>query len=104
MTCTKGCCPTNRDHWLSVGIAPTATPTRSGGTRAQEIIDTEKRWDRDHAAYKTLVKQGIQPETLDGTADLAAKATSKREIEMGRTWSPMEKLGFEIVEGKDFDS
>src|SRR3954471_21319618 len=91
MACSKGCCPSNRDHWLSVGLAPSATPSRSGGARAAEINATEKRWDRDHRAYRNLVRDGIQPETLDGCAALERDATSRVEIERGRLMSPVER-------------
>lgn len=83
MTCTRGCCPTNRDHWLSVGVAPSATPTRSG--RAAEINATEARWTKDMDAYKAMRRQGMQPRRIDGADRLAATATDPLEIEMGRT-------------------
>ena len=83
MPCTKGCCESNRDHWLSVGIAPSATPTRSG--RAAEINATEDQWSRDMDAYKELRRQGLQPRRIDGADELAATASDPLEVEMGRT-------------------
>ena len=43
----------------------------------------EKEWDRDHAAVRTLAKQGVTPAHCDGAADLANRATSKEQIEAG---------------------
>jgi hypothetical protein len=35
--CSKGCCATPREHWLSVAISPAATPTRrENATRPKE--------------------------------------------------------------------
>lgn len=83
MPCTKGCCKSNRDHWLSVGIAPSAVATRSG--RAAEINETEKRWASDMDAYRSMRRQGLQPRQIDGADRLAATASDPLEIEMGRT-------------------
>ena len=83
MTCTRGCCPTNRDHWLSVGVSPSATPTRSRGV--VEINEREKRWHTDMDAYKSMRRQGLQPRAIDGADELAATASDPLEIEMGRT-------------------
>lgn len=81
MPCTKGCCDTQREHWLSVGIAPSATPTRSG---AAQINATEDQWSKDMDAYKSMRRQGLQPRGIDGADHLAAIATDPLEIEMGR--------------------
>jgi hypothetical protein len=65
----------------TVGISAAATP----GRRPDAVFHTEreKRWHRDHAAVRTLAKQGITPAHVDGSADLAARATTKAEIESG---------------------
>lgn len=49
-----------------VAIAPSATPSRRGGQVAATNAATEKRWTAEHAAYKRLVRDGVQPDTLDG--------------------------------------
>ena len=79
MPCAKGCCETQRDHYLSVQLAPAAMPTRQD-VRYSSTDQLEKNWQRDIPAYKELVKQGIQPEQVDGCADLAARATTAQEI------------------------
>jgi hypothetical protein len=45
------------------------------------LSQREKRWNRDMPAYRELRKQGIQPERIDGCADLASRASDKLEIE-----------------------
>lgn len=68
-----------RDHLTSIAISAAATPSRR--PEAVRINDTEARWHRDHDAYTTLRRQGYQPQHIDGSADLAARATSAAEIE-----------------------
>ena len=65
----------------TVQIAAQATP----GRRPEAVFheDREKRWDKDHAAVRTLAKQGITPPHCDGAADLASRAPSKDYIESG---------------------
>ena len=79
MPCSRGCCPTPRDHWLSVSFSAEATPTRR--KMAVDIVNRDRRWDKDMPAYKTLRKQGYQPPQIDGCADRAAKAQSRKDIE-----------------------
>ena len=69
----------------SVQIAAAAMPSR----RPQAVFhnDREKQWDKDHAAVRTLAKQGITPAHVDGAHDLAQRATEQSEIEAGRLWS-----------------
>lgn len=44
----------------------------------------DKALDKDMAAYKRLRKNGLQPPTIDGCADLESKATSQEEINYGK--------------------
>lgn len=68
MSCPRGCCASYREHLLSISISAAATPTRSGNYRqTQDLAD---QWERDIPAYKRLVKGGVQPDTVDGAADL----------------------------------
>lgn len=83
----------------SIQFAPSAMPSRGGGARAAEVTATEKRWDRDHAAYRRLVNDGIQPERLDGAGDLEQAAESRREIEMGRLLTPAQRAAVESLDG-----
>jgi len=65
----------------TIQIAAQATP----GRRPQAVFheNRERQWDKDHAAVRTLAKQGITPAHVDGAADLAARAPSKDYIESG---------------------
>lgn len=84
MTCGKPCgCPSYRDHLLSIAVAPSATPSRGGGARAAEVNAMEAKWQQDHAAYRRLVKDGMQPKSLNHAADLERFASSKAEVEHG---------------------
>lgn len=65
-------------------ISAAALPNR--GRAVVAIDETERRWDRDHSAYKSLRSQGIQPKGLDGVADLASRATTQFEIEHNRLY------------------
>ena len=71
-------CATFREH---VGngpyIASSAAPTHR---------QDANQWDRDTAAYTELKKQGIQPKSTTGAAELAKKATTRLEIERGRLY------------------
>lgn len=82
MSCGKPCgCPSYRDHLLSISVAPSATPSRKGGSQVVEIEARQKRWDRDHAAYRRLRADGLQPRTSDRCGDLEQVATEAHQIE-----------------------
>lgn len=55
---------------LTVSISADALPTRASG-RYREIKKTEAGWHKDIPAYRELVKEGYQPDTVDGAAKLA---------------------------------
>ena len=80
-----------------MAVAPSATPSRGRGARAAEINATDKRWEREHAEYRSLVRQGIQPATVDRVDELAKRATSVREIEMGKLLTAEQQRAFEEV-------
>jgi hypothetical protein len=69
----------------TVSVSAEATP----GRRPEAVFhaNREREWARDHAATRTLAKQGITPAHVDGSADLAARATDRTEIEAGRLWT-----------------
>lgn len=79
MPCSRGCCDTQREHYLSVGLSATCTPTRSG--RVLQQMDSDKRFAKDGPAYKRLRKEGLQPERIDGCAEIEAKAETKAQVE-----------------------
>ena len=67
----------------SINIAPSATPSRRGGSEAATNKATEQRWEQDHPAYRRLRANGLQPRSLDGAAELESRAVDRFEIEMG---------------------
>lgn len=67
----------------TVAVAASATPSRKGGQFAADNAAKEKQWSREHAAYKRLVAQGYQPNTLDGCDVVEKKAQGRADIEVG---------------------
>lgn len=77
-----------RARWRSVSIAPSATPSRTGGAEAKRIGDTEARWDKDMPAYKRLRHDGLQPPRIDGAAATERHAINEAEVEAGHALAP----------------
>lgn len=77
---------------LSVQVAPSATPSRNRGAEVVRINEKESGWDVDLPAYKRLRKQGLQPKSIDGCAQLEKHAETKHELEMGHLF-PKERIG-----------
>ena len=65
---------------LSVSISPHALPTRRD-VRFTATDQLEKGWQKDIPAYKRLVKDGIQPQQVDGCAALEAMDAPREVIE-----------------------
>ena len=65
---------------LSQSISPHAMPTRSS-PRFTETDQLEKNWQKDIPAYRRLVSEGLQPEGVDGAAELEKRAETKEQIE-----------------------
>ena len=81
MTCARGCCPTQRDHYRSVTFGASATPFRRSDTVSKDQM--EGRWHDDMPAYKRLRAEGLQPAQIDGAATLERHAEHRKQIEMG---------------------
>lgn len=65
----------------TIGFGLGTSPTRNGNGEATEA--REKRWAKDMPAYKELRAQGLQPPRIDGSAELAARAETRFEVETG---------------------
>lgn len=63
------------------GVSFGANSTTTRGARVADINRTARSWDRDMPAYKRLRRDGLQPERIDGCADLEARASSAAEVE-----------------------
>lgn len=67
----------------AVGFSAELMPTRSGSSRSASVIQKERVLDKDLDAYKRLRQDGIQPKTIDGAANVEARATEKWQAESG---------------------
>jgi hypothetical protein len=74
-------CPDFKTHIQGIRFAPSATHT---GAHVTETVRREKVMVKDHAAYKALRKDGLQPKSVRGVAAIQAQATDAREITEGK--------------------
>lgn len=70
------------------------------GTTSSPQSATEKRWEKDMPAFKSLVEQGYNPAHIDGSADMVARAATRFEIESGQIHEDKKQLtdAIKIVE------
>jgi len=72
-----------RGFVIGVGALPTRGVHRSPGQPDEPAWRTqarERRWDKDMPAFARLVKDGVTPEHIDGSARLEATAKTEAEI------------------------
>lgn len=85
----------------SINIAPSATPSRAGGAHAAAINATERNWDKDMPAYKRLRHTGVQPRSIDGAAQLEARASESFEITSGQLMDSNQRRAYKnVIEGR----
>lgn len=65
----------------SIHFGAAAFGTRSGSEQVQTWNAMEKRWDKDHPAYKSMRREGLQPRTSEGAHQLMMTAESREQIE-----------------------
>ncbi len=75
-------------------------PSALGSKAAIELVNKDKQWDADMAAYRRLRKDGVQPRTIDGAAVIEKTATEEMEVKMGRTFDSKSKAA-RFQEGED---
>ena len=75
------CTLTYRQHLLDVTVSATAQPTRHPEVASKNT--TEKRWDRDHQAFRDLTRQGYDVPHIDGSAARVRHAKTDMDIEHG---------------------
>lgn len=68
-------------HIAHVRTGMNTTTTR--GQRVAEVNKTEKQWNVDMPAYKRLRKEGLQPKSIDGSAEMEKKAKHEWQVETG---------------------
>lgn len=62
-----------------VSFGSNSTTTRGG--RVAEINRTERQWNVDMPAYKRLRRDGLQPRSVDGAAELEKHAKTEAQVE-----------------------
>ena len=77
MSCSRGCCPTQGEHFRSIHAAP---KMREVGRPHQ----LEAALEYDRAAYRAMRRQGLQPPQMRGAYDLSRRATSEAEVRLGQ--------------------
>jgi len=70
--CSKGCCPSQAEHFRSVLI-----------NKPTPQAQLESAFAKDREAYRRLRQNGLQPPRIDGCAVLEKHARTKAEIETG---------------------
>ena len=73
MSCTRGCCATPAEHYRSLTFAT--------GPVSTAIRETTRQFDADMDAYPKLLKEGIQPQRVGGSAELLKREAPKHVIE-----------------------
>lgn len=63
----------------TVNFGAAAMPTRKPQANVQ--ADVERRWSKDFAAYRSMRRQGLQPQSADGAHELMMRATTREEVE-----------------------
>lgn len=53
---------------------------------------TEKRWDKDMPAYRAMRANGLQPPSIDGAAELQARASEPFEVEFGHVFKTKKEI------------
>lgn len=101
MTCHMGCCPSYREHVLSVAVSAVATPTRRPETAS--TVERENRLVKDMAAYKSMRSNGVQPKGIDGCAALEARASTRLEVESAQVLTPTQRRNYEALTDKRAD-
>ena len=68
MSCLRGCCESQREHYLSLRLSAYATP--SSKEAVVEASERDKTVKADCAAYRRLVKAGKDPGRIDGSVEV----------------------------------
>jgi len=65
------------------GVRMGMNTTTTRGQRVAEINQTERGWQKDMPAYKRLRANGLQPKSVDGSAEIEKKAKHEWQVETG---------------------
>lgn len=78
---------------LSIGISAHALETK--GKPVVAIDHRERKWTKNHQAYRALRKDGLQPRGLDGAYEVQEHAEHRLEVEMGHALKKEQIEAFE---------
>lgn len=88
-------CDCGRPARLLIGqgvyLSAEATPTSKGNVLA--LARRDSRFDKDAPAYKRMRHRGLQPDHIDGCAQLEDRVGSQEEIDYARAIRVAEKVG-----------
>lgn len=70
MACPRGCCATYREHLQGIRLGVTSTR-----------MQRDRQESRDMDAYARLRANGMQPKSIEGSAELERFASTTHEIE-----------------------
>ena len=65
------------------GVQMGSNSTTTKGESVASINQREKNWSKDMPAYKRLPAEGLQPKTIDGSANVEKRAEEKWQVETG---------------------
>ena len=65
------------------GVRMGTNTTTTRGQRVADINQTERNWNKDMPAYKRLRADGLQPQRIDGAAEVEKKAKESWQVETG---------------------
>jgi hypothetical protein len=74
VSCARGCCATQADHFRSVAVATKALVQEN---RREQVLS------KDLGAYRRMIDSGLEPQRIDGCAELEARQAPAHEIEGG---------------------
>jgi len=94
MSCAKGCCATQREHYQSITIGTDRNKVMSNGY----TLGFESQEQKDMDAYKRLRANGEQPKDWTGCAELEKHATTSAELRIGKILPKKAKKALEVAE------
>lgn len=97
MGCVRGCCPSQRDHYRSIGFPAVQGPVAESTRREAQL-------GRDLDAYKRMRQANLQPKTYQGAAELERRANSRFEVESGRILPDTKKVRDSIALGNEISA
>ena len=65
------------------GVRMGMNTTTTRGAKVAEVNTTERNWNKDMPAYKRLRANGLQPNKIDGAANVEKRAQEGWQVETG---------------------